>query len=333
MEGTSSYSGNNELAKENTNEIKDNDKSSEDGNEKKKPPAIMASVYFLRYIRKGKELKKLAKEINVPKNETCLYMFDLKLGGNNEIKEAINTLTINVHEIAAVYFDEIYEKVYTFESLWKENRCFKIFDNIIEAKKIIDDVWKSSKNNSRKVFIDFNDEVLRIHMKLNIFDKLEEIVFNIPKKNLDENEKISMLPDFFKEIYEKINQLEEENKGLKQENLRLRGNLSFQSNRYKFSERKNNKEVGEYTPKKKTILDSEISEIIVEGNYNTLTEVNHHFNNTDFLNNINEIEQLIPSAQGSNTYKEGQNNQVEENKTKPKKTKKKKENKKTDNFL
>ena len=52
-------------------------------------------------------------------------------------------------------------------------------------------------------------------MKLSFFDKEKEIIFNIPKKILTDKDKNNLLPEFLKEIQEKMNHLKEENKKLK----------------------------------------------------------------------------------------------------------------------
>ena len=54
-------------------------------------------------------------------------------------------------------------------------------------------------------------------MKLSFFDEEKEIILNIPKKILNNADKINLLPDFLKEIQDKMNYLNEENKKLKKE--------------------------------------------------------------------------------------------------------------------
>ena len=58
-------------------------------------------------------------------------------------------------------------------------------------------------------------------MKLSFFDKEKEIIFNIPKKVLTDKDKNNLLPEFLKEIQEKINHLKQENKKLKAQNQLL----------------------------------------------------------------------------------------------------------------
>ena len=52
-------------------------------------------------------------------------------------------------------------------------------------------------------------------MRLSFFDKEKEIIFNIPKKTLSDEDKNNLLPEFLKEIQKKMNSLKDENKKLK----------------------------------------------------------------------------------------------------------------------
>ena len=130
-------------------------------------------------------------------------------------------LSISCHEIAAVYMDEIYERIYTLDDLCKEIKYFKIFDKIEEARNIIDESLKNNEKNQKKIFINFQNKELKLHMKLSYWDREKEIVFNIPKKILTEKEKNSLLPEFLKEIQQKMNHLKDENKKLKAKNVLL----------------------------------------------------------------------------------------------------------------
>ena len=62
-------------------------------------------------------------------------------------------------------------------------------------------------------------------MKLSFFDKEKEIVLNIPKKPLSDEDKINLLPEFLKEIQDKMNHLNEENKKLRTKKMAF-GNRS-----------------------------------------------------------------------------------------------------------
>ena len=192
--------------------------------------------YILKYRRSKEELKELAIETNLPKSENCFFMVNLKIIKNEDLKEKSeniqninneneinsgNFLALCCHEIAAIYFDEIYERIYTLEDLFTENIFFKVFDSIEEARNILDDSIKNNEKNSKKVFIQLKDKELKLHMKLCFFDKEKEIIFNIPKKILSNEDKNNLLPEFLKEIQEKMNHLKEENKKLKTQKMIL----------------------------------------------------------------------------------------------------------------
>ena len=133
-------------------------------------------------------------------------------------------LLIYCHEIAAIYFDEIYEKKYSTKDLYKENRHFRIFDDVEEAKNIVDEILNNNTTNSKKIFIDLQDNNFRLHLKITFFDKENEVIFVIPKKNINDKERIRLLPEFLKEIQIKMNHLEDENKKLKNENKNMTEN-------------------------------------------------------------------------------------------------------------
>ncbi len=101
------------------------------------------STYILKYTRKGDELKELAEETGLRKSENCLFMLNIKLIKSDSVsiidpteegkeqeetpKEPENFLVFCCHEIAAIYFDEIYERIYTLKDLALENKYFKVF--------------------------------------------------------------------------------------------------------------------------------------------------------------------------------------------------------------
>ena len=183
------------------------------------------TTYILKYKRSKEELKELAIETNLPKSENCFFMINLKIIKNKDLtdnttnninnEQTPNFLVICCHEIAAIYFDEIYERIYTLEDLFKENIFFKVFDTIEEARNIIDESIKNNEKNPKKVFIQLKDKELKLHMRLSFFDKEKEIIFNIPKKTLSDEDKNNLLPEFLKEIQKKMNSLKDENKKLK----------------------------------------------------------------------------------------------------------------------
>ena len=190
------------------------------------------STYILKYKRTEEELKELAVETNLPKSENCLFMLNIKLikgelseNGNSTIEnDKEEFLVICCHEIAAIYFDEIYERIYTLDDLYKENKFFRVFEKIDEARSIVDESIRRNEKNSKKIFINFKDKELKLHMKLSFFDKEKEIILNIPKKILTDKDKNNLLPEFLKEIQDKLNHLKEENKKLKERKLLMESN-------------------------------------------------------------------------------------------------------------
>jgi hypothetical protein len=192
------------------------------------------TTYILKYKRSKQELKEVAIETNLPKTENCLFMLNIKILKSNNLSEAAdqnseaphNFLVICCHEIAAIYFDEIYERIYTLEDLYNENIFFKVFDQVEEARNIIDESIKNNEKNEKKVFINLKDKELKLHMRLSFFDKEKEIIFNIPKKILTDQDKNNLLPEFLKEIQDKMNHLKEENKKLKEKKLITDNNLA-----------------------------------------------------------------------------------------------------------
>ena len=185
------------------------------------------TTYILKYKRSKEELKEYAIETNLPKSENCLFMLNVKILKSNLVEsadentESPNFLVICCHEIAAIYFDEIYERIYTLEDLYNENIMFKVFDKVEEARNIIDESIKNNEKNPKKIFINLKDKELKLHMKLSFFDKEKEIIINIPKKILTDKDKNNLLPEFLKEIQDKMNHLKDENKKLKQKKIIL----------------------------------------------------------------------------------------------------------------
>ena len=195
---------------DNNNNTK-NEEKTEDNDEEEQTES--SSSYILRYIRKSNEPRESAYDKELIKSKKCLYMIEFKiLKGKTE-----KFLLVYCHEIAAIYFDEIYEKKYTLNDLYKENRHFRIFEDVEEAKVIIDEILNSNATNTKKIFIDCQDNVFQLHLKISFFDKENEVVLNIPKKNITDKERIRLLPEFLKEIQIKMNHLEEDNKKLKNE--------------------------------------------------------------------------------------------------------------------
>ena len=179
-----------------------------------------ASTYILKYSRKSNEPRESSYDKELIKSKHCLFMIEFKLMQGKKEKY----LLIYCHEIAAIYFDEIYEKKYSIKDLYKENRHFRIFDDVEEAKNIIDEILNNNTSNSKKIFIDLQENMFRLHLKMIFFDKECEIIFNIPKKDINDKERIRLLPGFLKEIQIRMNHLEDENKKLKIESKNMNDN-------------------------------------------------------------------------------------------------------------
>ena len=137
-----------------------------------------SSSYILKYVRKSNEPRESTYDKELIKSKKCLYMIEFKiLKGKTE-----KYLLVYCHEIAAIYFDEIY-----------------------------------NATNIKKIFIDCQDNEFKLHLNISFFDKDNEVILNIPKKNITDKERIKLLPEFLKEIQIKMNHLEEDNKKLKNE--------------------------------------------------------------------------------------------------------------------
>ena len=188
----------------------------------------ISSTYILKYNRKADEPRESSYDKELIKSENCLYMIDFKIINCDKEK----FLLIYCHEIAAIYFDEIYEKKYSITDLYNENKYFKIFDDVEEVKNIIDDILKHNTKNTKKIYIEFKNLVFRLHIRLVFFDKESEIVFNVPQKNLTDDEKINLLPGFLKEIQIKMTHLEDENKKLKVDNRLINSNMNIDIDKY-----------------------------------------------------------------------------------------------------
>ena len=229
---------NNEEKKE---ENKPEEKKEENPNEEEQEES--SSSYILKYVRKNNEPRESAYDKELIKTKKCLYMIEFKILKNKEEKY----LLVYCHEIAAIYFDEIYEKKYSLNDLYKENRHFRIFEDVEEAKNIIDEILNNNATNNKKIFIDCQDNNFKLHLKISFFDKENEVILNIPKKDITDKERIRLLPEFLKEIQIKMNHLEEDNKKLKNE-FKNMGENSLSGNGIGdedfFGEKKNSKNKG-----------------------------------------------------------------------------------------
>ena len=206
-------------------EIKTLEKKDENINPTDQEQEESSSSYILKYVRKSNEPRESAYDKELIKSKKCLYMIEFKImKGKNE-----KYLLVYCHEIAAIYFDEIYEKKFSIKDLYNENRHFRIFDEVDEAKDIIDEILNNNATNNKKIFIDCQDNIFKLHIKISFFDKENEVILNIPKKNITDEERIRLLPEFLKEIQIKMNHLEEDNKKLKNEYKNI-GDNSFGAN-------------------------------------------------------------------------------------------------------
>ena len=206
-------------------EIKTLEKKDENINPTDQELEESSSSYILKYVRKSNEPRESAYDKELIKSKKCLYMIEFKImKGKNE-----KYLLVYCHEIAAIYFDEIYEKKFSIKDLYNENRHFRIFDEVDEAKDIIDEILNNNATNNKKIFIDCQDNIFKLHIKISFFDKENEVILNIPKKNITDEERIRLLPEFLKEIQIKMNHLEEDNKKLKNEYKNI-GDNSFGAN-------------------------------------------------------------------------------------------------------
>ena len=214
-----------EKEKQKNNEDKINIEKDNNESEQKEEDVELesTSTYILKYTRKGDELKEISVETGLRKSENCLFMLNIKLIKSDSVLTEDNTpqensenfLVFCCHEIAAIYFDEIYERVYTLDDLIKENKHFRALESTEEAKNVIDKTIRKNEKNDKKIFLSFKNNELKLHMKLSFFDEDKEIVLNIPKKILTDEDKINLLPEFLKEIQDKMNHLSEENKKMK----------------------------------------------------------------------------------------------------------------------
>jgi hypothetical protein len=233
------------------------------------------STYILKYSRNKEELKE-ATDTKIVKRKKCSFMLDIKLVPNDNTKkkeapkdEKEYYLVISCHEIAAFYFDEIYERIYKLEDLMKENRFFRIFEKAEDIKIVIDEFIIKNQKNKNKFFIEFKDKTLKIHMKISFFDKEQEIIFNIPQKKLNIKEKAKLLPEFLREIQHKMIYLCEENKTYKNLNL---------SQSSKINELKLNLSSSNFDANK-SIETTKVNNQIIENNSIFKNKLKNEFNN------------------------------------------------------
>ena len=173
--------------------------------------------YIIKYNRKKNELTELIQDTQLPKAKQSLFMLDFIIVKNND-KSNESLLHIKCHEIAAIHFEDFYEREYSFNDILKENKYFKALDNIEEIKDILDDVLSQNYQNSKKIYIKLENNCLNLHIKLTYFDTMKEIILTIPKKILKPDEKIFFLPMTLKEIQQKMTYYQKENRKYKIKN-------------------------------------------------------------------------------------------------------------------
>ena len=138
-------------------------------------------------------------------------------------------------------------------------------------------------------------------MKLSFFDKEKEIVLNIPKKPLSDEDKVNLLPEFLKEIQDKMNHLNEENKKLKVKKLAF-GNRSKENNRYNYKNNIVNESI-EISKEKKDKNNISFDNNDVKFNEFKAEEINisSNINNRTIDINNNNINNSVNIGNGDNT--------------------------------
>ena len=174
-----------EKEKQKNNEDKSNIEKDNNESEQKEEDVELesTSTYILKYTRKGDELKEISVETGLRKSENCLFMLNIKLIKSDSVLTEDNTpqensenfLVFCCHEIAAIYFDEIYERVYTLDDLIKENKHFRALESTEEAKNVIDKTIRKNEKNDKKIFLSFKNNELKLHMKLSFLMKIKKL--------------------------------------------------------------------------------------------------------------------------------------------------------------
>lgn len=180
------------------------------------------STYIIKYTRKNKELYQLINETNPVKARHCLFMLDLSIIKNSDQNNKNESLLyIKCHEMAEIHFEDYYERIYSYNDIIKENKYFKALENIENIKESLDYVLSQNLKNSQKIWIQIENNIFKLHIMLTYFDKIKEIILSIPRKILNENEKISLLPIVLKEMQRKMKFYEKENKKYKNEEKKV----------------------------------------------------------------------------------------------------------------
>ena len=200
-------------------------------------------------------------------------------------------------------FSNYYFGNYSF-SILKNNKIFSLFDNLTEIIELISNlILENNKNDRNAIIIEETNEII-LFIPMN-FGKYKEIIFNLPEKTKDSSEKLTILLDEYKKIKQKNDDLEIENKKLKEE-LENKNNeiqrlnnqcLEFQK---KFSDLNCQISFLEsskltFTIRSKCKLDSCLdTKDLNEGNSPHLWEYNH--------NNKNQLFRLIKNEDNTYTF-------------------------------
>ena len=123
---------------------KENEENEKEEEEEEKEQEESTSAYILKYTRKSNESRESSYDRELIKSKLCLFMIEFKIIKGKKEKY----LLIYCHEIASIYFDEIYEKLFSLKDLYKENRHFRIFDHVKSTKNIVDEILNNNTNNS-----------------------------------------------------------------------------------------------------------------------------------------------------------------------------------------
>ena len=202
----------NEISQKIEEEEKEDSLSSLEEENQNKEAFSKPTSYKIKYTRSKEELTDLVVDTNFPKAKNCVFMIDFILIKNSD--ESL--LRVKCHEISAIHFEDFYERIYSFDEMIKENRYFRALDSIEEIKESIDYILsQNSKNKKKNFYVELDNNILNLHIKLTYFDTVKEIVLHIPKKQLRDEEKIFLLPMLLKEIQEKMIGYEIENKNFK----------------------------------------------------------------------------------------------------------------------
>ena len=230
------------------------------------------STYIIKYFRKKNELKELIKATQLPKSKHTLFMLEfIMIKNNNENNESL--LHIKCHEIAAIHFEDYYERIYSYNDILKENKYFKALDNLEDIKEALDYVLSKNYQNSKKIFIELQNNTFKLHIMFTYFDTIKEIILNVPQKIVKDEEKIFLLPMALKEVQLKLNFLEKENKRFKNKDKKMNNNINVNNTFYEYYLKiKNEKEKKEKEEKNENGQQNNVNETYDTSNNSITSE-------------------------------------------------------------